>query len=308
LIPARVLVTGATGFAGRHLVEHCRAEGAEVVGIGSRDADLTDPAEADRAVAEAAPEGVFHLAALASVGDSWREPLTTLESNVTITFNVLDAVRRHAPSAGVLVASSSEIYGPVPPERQPIGEDEPARPQNPYAVSKAAADVLAGFFADAHGLHVIRARAFNHAGPGQDDRYVVASFARQIAAAEAEGRDVVDLATGNLETKRDFTDVRDVVRAYWQLLDRAPTGVYNVASGEAVASGDILSGLARLARLRVEQRTDPDRVRPSEVMEIRGSHERLRAGTGWRPEIPLEQTLADALDDWRARVREGALR
>lgn len=303
----RVLVTGATGFAGRHLAERCRTEGAEVTGIGSRDADLTDAGDADRAVREAAPERVFHLAAQASVAESWSEPVETLAANLTTTFNVLDAVRRHAPRARVLVAGSSEVYGPVPDDRQPVTEDEPPRPQNPYAVSKAAADVLAGFFADAHGLDVVRTRAFNHAGPGQADRYVVASFARQIAAAEAEGLECVEVVTGNLKPRRDFTDVRDVVRAYWLALDRAPAGVYNVCSGEAVATANILSGLARRARLRVEQRTDPDRVRTKEVMEIRGSHERLTAATGWRPEIPFDRTVADALDDWRSRVREEAV-
>ena len=303
-----MLVTGATGFAGRHLAERCRAEGAEVTGIGSRDADLTDAEEADRTIREAAPERVFHLAAQASVAESWREPAATLDANLSTTFNVLDAVRRHAPGARVLVAGSSEVYGPVPADRQPVTEDEPPRPQNPYAVSKAAADVLAGFFADAHGLDVIRTRAFNHAGPGQDQFYVVASFSRQIATAEAEGRESVEVLTGNLETRRDFTDVRDVARAYWLALDRAPAGVYNVCSGEAVAAGNILSGLAGMARVRVEQRTDPDRVRTNEVMEIRGSHDRLTAATGWRPEIPFERTLAEALDDWRSRLREGAVR
>jgi GDP-4-dehydro-6-deoxy-D-mannose reductase len=155
---------------------------------------------------------------------------------------------------------------------------------------------------------VVRTRAFNHAGPGQDERYVVAAFARQIALAEAEGLESVEIATGDLRPRRDFTDVRDVARAYWLALDRAPAGVYNVCSGEAVAVADILSALARQARLQVEQRTDPDRLRATDVMEIRGSHERITGATGWRPEIPLEQTLGDALDDWRARVREEAVR
>jgi GDP-4-dehydro-6-deoxy-D-mannose reductase len=290
-----VLITGATGFAGRHLAEHCRAEGAEVIGLGSRDGDLTDAGAAERAVRDAAPERIFHLAARASVGDSWEQPRQTIDANLATTFNVLEAVRRHAPQARVLFAGSGEVYGPVPAERQPIAEDEPFRPQNPYAVSKAACDVLAGFYADVHGLHLVRTRAFNHAGPGQDERYVVAAFAQQVARAAAAGSESVEIATGDLRPRRDFTDVRDVVRAYWLALDRADPGVYNVCSGEAVAIADILSGLARQARLHVEQRTDPDRLRATDVMEIRGSHERLTAATGWRPEIPLERTLADTL-------------
>jgi GDP-4-dehydro-6-deoxy-D-mannose reductase len=308
----RVLITGATGFAGSHLAELCAAEGAETVGIGSRDGDLTDPFAADRVVRQARPERIFHLAALASVGDSWREPRATLDANLASTFNVLEAARRHAPDARILVAGSGEIYGPVPVERQPIDESEPLRPQNPYAVSKAACDVLGGFFADAHGMHVVRTRAFNHAGPGQSDQYVVAAFARQIAEAEAEaqaeGREAIEIGTGDLRPRRDFTDVRDVVRAYWLALERAAPGAYNVCSGSTVTVADILSALARQAALRVEQRTDPDRLRTTEVMEIRGSHERLTAATGWEPEIPLERTLADTLDAWRAQLRGEALR
>jgi GDP-4-dehydro-6-deoxy-D-mannose reductase len=306
--PMRVLITGGTGFAGRPLAELCRAEGDEVTALGSAHADLTDAAATDRAVEQAQPERVFHLAARASVGDSWGDPRGTLDANVASTFNVLDAVRRLAPGARVLVAGSGEVYGPVPPERQPITETEPFRPQNPYAVSKAATDVLAGFFADAHGLHVVRTRAFNHAGPGQDDRYVVAAFAKQIAEAEARGEASLELLTGDLRPRRDFTDVRDVARAYRLALEQAPPGVYNVARGEATSIADILSALARQARLEVQQRTDPERLRATEVMEIRGSHEQLTAATGWRPEIALERTLGDALDGWRARTGERATR
>ena len=304
----RVLITGASGFAGGHLAERCRAAGAEVIGIGRREADLTDASATDRAIAAARPDRVFHLAALASVADSWQAPRETIEANLASTFNVLDALRREAPEARVLVAGSGEMYGPVGPEHLPITEEQPPRPQNPYAASKAAADVLAGFFADAHDLHVVRTRAFNHAGPGQDERYVVAAFARQIAEAEAEGRAAIEVATGDLRPRRDFTDVRDVVRAYWLALERAQPGAYNVCRGESVPVADILSGLARLATVQVDQRTDPDRLRAVEVMEIRGSHERLTDATGWRPEIPLEQTLADTLAYWRERVRAEAAR
>ena len=276
------LITGATGFVGRHLAA---ALDGDVVTVGRADGDLRDPAAADRIVRAATPDRVFHLAAEASVAESWRRPWETIEANLASTFNVLDAVRRLAPAARVLVVGSSEMYGPVP---HVITEADLPRPQNPYAVSKAAADALAGFFADAHGLHVIRARAFNHAGPGQTDRYVVGALARQVAA----GGEVV---TGDLRPQRDFTDVRDIVRAYVLLVDRAEPGAYNVCSGESVAIADILAGLARHADVRVEQRTDPQRVRAVEVMEIRGSHEKLTEATGWRPEIPLDRTLADTL-------------
>ena len=280
------LVTGATGFVGRHLLATLDGE---VVGVGRADGDLRDPEAADRIVREAAPERVFHLAAEASVAESWRAPMATIDANLASTFNVLEALRRHAPGARVVVAGSSEIYGPA---RHVVTEADPPRPQSPYAVSKAAADALAGFFADAHGLHVIRARAFNHAGPGQSDRYVVGALARQVAA----GGEVV---TGDLRPRRDFTDVRDVVRAYVLLAERAEPGAYNVCSGESVPIADILAGLARHAGIGVDQRTDPERVRAGEVMEIRGSHEKLTQATGWRPEIPLDKTLADTLEALR---------
>jgi GDP-4-dehydro-6-deoxy-D-mannose reductase len=300
----RVLITGARGFVGRHLAELCAAAGDEVVRSSRADGDLTDPAAADRVVAAARPERVFHLAAEASVAGSWHSPRATLDANLGATFNLLDAVRRHAPEASVLVAGSGEAYGPVPVERQPIVEAEPPRPQNPYAASKAACDVLAGFFADAYGLRIVRTRAFNHAGPGQSDRYVVSAFARQIAAAEAEGRDEVEIATGDLRPRRDFSDVRDVAGAYRLALDGAEPGAYNVCSGIAVSIADILAVLARHTQLRVDQRTDPERLRAGEVMEIRGSHELITQATGWAPQIPLERTLADALDAWRRELHD----
>jgi GDP-4-dehydro-6-deoxy-D-mannose reductase len=209
-------------------------------------------------------------------------------------------VRAEAPDAVVLHAGSGEQYGPVPEERLPVTEDEPLRPQNPYAVSKSAADLLAGFYADAHGMRVIRTRAFNHAGPGQSDSYVVAAFARQIAEAERAGRSELVLETGNLAPRRDFCDVRDVVRAYWLAAERGEAAIFNVCSGVSRPVADILAGLARLTEVAVEQRTDPARLRQHEVMDIRGSHARLTEATGWQPEIALEQTLADTLDWWRA--------
>jgi GDP-4-dehydro-6-deoxy-D-mannose reductase len=186
-----------------------------------------------------------------------------------------------------------------------VGEDHPLRPGNPYAVSKAAVDMLTSLYRDAHGLRVTSTRAFNHAGPGQSDDYVVSAFARQIAEGEARGGERIEIVTGSLEPRRDFTDVRDVVRAYWLALERAEPGVYNVGSGGATAIADILAGLAAHSRLAVEQRTDPAKLRPHEVMEIRASHDKLTQATGWRPEIPLETTLRDTLDWWRERVAAG---
>jgi GDP-4-dehydro-6-deoxy-D-mannose reductase len=313
----RVLITGATGFAGRHLAELSAVSGAATVGLGRRSvapaelppgladylvADLLDPAQAEAAVRSTGPERVFHLAAEASVSRSWEDPAGAILNNLSGTLNLLEAVRRHAPGARVLVAGSGEEYGV--PEQLPVDERHPIRPRNPYAVSKASADLAAGFYADTYGMHVLRARAFNHAGPGQSATYVVANLARQIAAAEAAppASGTFELLTGNLDVRRDFTDVRDVVRAYWVALEHAEPDVYNVCSGSSAAVGEIFAALTEHTRLKVDARVDPSLLREHEVMEIVGSHDRLTAATGWRPEIPLERTLEDALEWWRHRA------
>jgi GDP-4-dehydro-6-deoxy-D-mannose reductase len=208
-------------------------------------------------------------------------------------------VRAEAPEAAVLVASSGEIYGP--PERLPITESDPLRPQNPYAVSKAACDLLAGQYADAYGLRVVRMRAFNQAGPGQSDEYVVGTITRQVALAEARGESEAVIRTGNPESARDFTDVRDTVRAYAGASD-LPAGAYNVCSGHAARVSTLVELAAAVARVEVRHEVDAERVRPHDVPEVRGSAERLTAASGWRPEIPLEQTIADAIGYWRERA------
>jgi GDP-4-dehydro-6-deoxy-D-mannose reductase len=257
--------------------------------------DLLDGVAARAAIAAARPDVVYHLAAHAHVGESWRDPAGTLRDNVEMTRNVLDAVRTEAPQATVVAVASGEVYGP--PERLPIEETAPLRPQNPYAVSKASADLLAGFYADAHGLRVIRARAFNHAGPGQAPIYAIASFAKQVAEA---AREPVRIVTGNPETRRDYTDVRDVVRAYRLLAERAEPGVYNVCSGRTASARELLAMLAETAGIRLEHVVDESLVRPHEVRELRGANDALRAATGWAPEIELERTVSETLAWWRA--------
>lgn len=301
----RVLITGAAGFAGRHLAEHLNASGHELTGVGRRPespiagdyitADLLDADAVRAAVEQAQPDWIFHLAADASVMDAWQRPAAVLRNNVEATLNVLEA----AGDARVLVAGSGEIYGP--PVTLPVDETHELRPQNPYAVSKASADLLAGFYADAHGLHVVRTRSFNHFGPGQTDQYVVAAFARQIAEAERAGRTDVVVKTGELAARRDFTDVRDVARAYVLLLEAAEPGAYNICSGTSRSAADILATLAQEASLEVHHETDPARLRKHEVMDIRGSHDKLTDATGWQPEIAFEQTIRDTLDWWRSR-------
>jgi GDP-4-dehydro-6-deoxy-D-mannose reductase len=266
-------------------------------------ADLRDAAAVAQAVEDAAPEVVYHLAAFSHVGRSWETPAETLEGNVVGAANLLEAVRRHAPRARVVWASSCEVYGRA--DRLPVLEDAPLQPATPYAVSKAAAEMLARVWVEAHDLQVVLARPFNHAGPGQRPIFIVSSLAHQAAAARRAGDRDVRIVTGNPATRRDFTDVRDVVRAYRLLAiaDLPAGGVYNVSSGRSVSAAEQVALLAELvAPLEVEHHVDPARVRAHEVMDHRGSYERLEAAVGWRPEIPLRQTMADTIAWWEAQL------
>ena len=313
----RVLITGASGFAGGHLARACSSAGDEVVGIsrsgqvpdggGSGQAvDLTDAAAVHELVRAVAPEVVYHLAALSSVGRSWEDPERTLRDNVASSVSVLEAVRHDAPSARVVWVSSCEVYGV--PERLPITEDAPQVPANPYAVSKSAGDMLAAVYVDAHGLDIVRARPFSHAGPGQRPIFILSSLAHQAAQARLAGAEHVRIVTGNPETRRDFTDVRDVVRAYRLLAERARPGVYNVSSGQSISAGEQVRLVAELlAPIEVEHEVDPARVRAHEVMDLRGANDRIREATGWRPEIPLRQTMLDTIEYWERELASASV-
>jgi GDP-4-dehydro-6-deoxy-D-mannose reductase len=295
-VSGRAIVTGGSGFAGRHLLRLV----PDALAPARAELDLLDARAVRDAVREAAPAVIFHLAARPSVGRSWEAPVETLRENLTMTANLLEAVRLEAPDTTVVVVSSSEVYGP--PERLPVDEGALLRPQNPYAASKAAGDLLAGQYADGFGLRVVRLRPFNHAGPGQADEYVVGTLTRQVAAAEARGEPEVVVRTGNPNSARDFTDVRDVVRAYAAAAE-LDGGVWNVASGRAVSVLDLLDLVRAAARVTVHHEVEQARVRASDVAEVRGSAKRLHEATGWEPEIPLEQTVVDALNAWREHLR-----
>ncbi|MEA2401317.1 MAG: GDP-4-dehydro-6-deoxy-D-mannose reductase [Thermoleophilaceae bacterium] len=294
-VSSGAFVTGGAGFAGRHLLD--LLPGA--VAPTREELELLDADAVRAAVRQSAPDTVWHLAALASVGRSWEAPAQTISENVAMTANLLEAVRAEAPDSTVVLIGSGEIYGP--PERLPVDEDAPLRPQNPYAVSKAAVDLLGGQYADSPGLRVVRLRPFNHSGPGQSEDYVVGTLTRQVAEAEAAGRPEAVVRTGNPDSARDFSDVRDVVRAYVAAADLDP-GAYNVASGSAVTVRELIELVRAAARIPVRHEIDPARVRAHDVPEVRGSAERLRAATGWTPEIPLERTVADALEAWRREL------
>jgi GDP-4-dehydro-6-deoxy-D-mannose reductase len=265
--------------------------------------DLLDADATRAAIAGARPEAVYHLAALAHVGRSWDDPAATLAQNQAMTLNVLEALRAGAPRSTLVAVSSGEVYGP--PASLPVDESAPLRPQNPYAVSKAAGDLLAGFYADAHGLRIVRARSFNHAGPGQPPIYALASFARQVAAGLESGDEPIRLVTGSPDTRRDFTDVRDVVRAYRLLAAAGWSGGVNVCSGRTASARELIAAMGAAAGVEIEHVVDPRLVRAHEVMEIRGSAARLHELTGWEPEIPLETTVADTVAWWREEIRAG---
>lgn len=291
------MITGGAGFTGRYLIPLLEQDGFACHAPAHDELDVRDAEALELAVRSHRPSHVFHLAALASVERSWRDHRTVVQDNLAMTFSALEAVRKEAPRAKVLIASSGEIYGS--PTRLPIDEDAALRPQNPYAVSKAACDLLAGQYADAYGLSVVRSRAFNHAGPGQREDYVVSALAMQIAKAEREGRSEALVRTGNPDAARDFTDVRDVAQAYAAAIELAP-GSFNVCTGKATTVRALIELLRGLTSLRVRHEVDPSRIRPHDVREIRGTSERLRRLSGWQPQIALRDTVRETLDAWRA--------
>jgi GDP-4-dehydro-6-deoxy-D-mannose reductase len=273
------------------------ASGARVL-----EADLDDPAAAAAVVGEVRPDRVVHLAGQSSVQQSWTDPGGTLRTNVLGIVHLLDAARRLALRPTVVVVGSAEEYGPVAPDELPIREGAPLRPASPYAVSKVAQGALALLYGPAGGMRVVLTRTFHHTGPGRGEAFAESSFARQIAEIEAGLRPPV-LKVGNLEAVRDFADVRDVVRAYWLLLERGEGGAaYNVCSGKGRRVRDLLDTLLAASRARVEVRVDPDRLRPADVPAQVGDPSRLRAATGWEPRIPIERSLLDLLEDWRTRT------
>ncbi len=302
----KALVTGAHGFVGRHLVEHLTGAGDEVIGVdrATDGLDITDAAAVTEMVRDVAPTVIYHLAGWADVGGSWQAPVEAFRANAEGTLNVLTA----AAAAGVervLSVSSADVYGIVSPAELPLTEDSPLRPASPYAASKVAADYLGLQAWLGRGLPVLRVRAFNHLGPGQTDKFVAPALASRIARAERDGGEV--LTVGDLSPRRDFTDVRDVVRAYRLLMVHGEPGeVYNVCSGVDLAVQDLADQLLALATVPLRFETDPSLLRPVELPVLRGSHDRLTAATGWTPEISMAQTLADLLEDWRARVTAGA--
>ena len=298
---APVLVTGAAGFAGRHLIEFLSDAGSgssrtTVVGWTRADVDLLDRDAVRHAIAELRPAQVYHCAGAAHVGESWSPTAETLAANVLTTHYLLDAIRRAGIACRVLIPGSAHVYVPSP---EPLTEDAPLGPASPYAVSKLAQEQLGVQAAAADGIEVIVARAFNHTGPRQDPSFAASSMARQVASIERGEIEPV-IKVGNLSSRRDLTDVRDTVRAYALLMERGASGnVYNVATGVAPETGAVLHTLVALSRVPVRIEVDPARLRPNDIPILIGDPSRLRATTGWSPRISFNQMLQDLLDYWR---------
>jgi GDP-4-dehydro-6-deoxy-D-mannose reductase len=295
------MITGAAGFVGGHLTEHLVAAGDEVVGIDRTEGpDLLDADGIARTIADVAPDVVYHLGGWSDVGGSWNDPVTVLRVNAEGTLNVLEGSR--PVGCRVLVVSSAEVYGRVEPGELPLTESTPVRPVSPYAASKAAAELLATQAWLGYGLPTIAARSFNNIGPGQSERFVAPALAARIARNELAGEAVV--AVGNVTPRRDFTDVRDVVRAYRLLAtDGDPGGTYQVCSGADSSIRELAEALVGRAETPMHLEADPDLQRPVDVPVLRGDPTRLQQATGWKPEISIEQSLDDLLTEWRREVR-----
>ena len=313
----RALITGVGGFAGSHLSDYllnqtdwqvvgCVLPGWDCSHLDRRvtclEMDLRDR-EAVRAMLEqVTPDVIFHLAAQAFVPVSWQDPWDTLENNIRAEANILDGLVKLGAKPGVMVVGSNEEYGLVRPDELPLREDSPLRPNSPYAVSKVAQDFLGLSYFLSHGLPVVRVRPFNHIGPRQAEGFVAPAFAKQIALIEAGQQEPV-IRVGNLDVQRDFSDVRDVVRAYHLAVTRGQPGqVYNIGSGQPRAVKALLETLLSLSAMPIRVEIDPARMRPSDTPVAYCDASKLRAATGWEPRVPFEQTLRDVLDDWRVRI------
>jgi GDP-4-dehydro-6-deoxy-D-mannose reductase len=317
----RVLITGITGFAGSHLAEHIlnRHPDTEVFGLvrwRSRmenivhiqeklrlfEADMKEMGSLKKALKEIRPDWVFHLAAQSFVPTSWKCPAETFAINAIGQINLFEAILSLSLSPRIHVAGSSEEYGQVNSDEIPMYETNPLRPLSPYAVSKVAQDLLAWQYFKSYGLDTVRTRGFNHTGPRRGEVFICSNFAKQIAEIEKKKKEPV-ISVGNLEAKRDFSDVRDIAIAYWLSLEKGKSGeVYNIGTGKTYTMEEVLDILLSMTEVQVTVQVDPERLRPSDVPVLLSDSSKFRKVTGWEPKIPFRQSLQDLLDYWRERV------
>ena len=315
----KALITGITGFAGSHLAELLLEKGFEVWGtarprsktdhieaikskIHLEDADLVDSHSLYTIVNKIRPDFIFHLAAQSFVPTSWASPSATLEVNITGSANLFEAVRQAGIDPVIQIACSSEEYGLVYPDETPIKEDNPLRPQSPYAVSKVAMDYLGYQYFCSYNMRIIRTRGFNHTGPRRGETFVTSNFAKQIALIEKKKQEPV-IHVGNLDATRDWTDVRDMVNGYVAAVEKGEPGeVYNICTGHGVVIKDMLDILLSYSSVKVTIEPDQSRMRPSDVPVLIGDNTKFVKQTGWKDTIPFEQTMKDLLEYWRERV------
>lgn len=318
----RALITGITGFVGSYLAEFLLDKGIEVYGttrwrskldniihianeLKLLEADMRDSHSIARAIEEARPDLVFHLASQSYVPMSWKAPADTMETNVIGTIHLLEAIGHSKCGPNIQVAGSSEEYGLVYPDELPIKETNPLRPLSPYGVSKVAMDRLAYQYHKSYGLKTVITRAFNHTGPRRGDVFVTSNFAKQIAEIERGLREPV-IYVGNLKAQRDFTDVRDIVRAYWLAVQKCEYGeAYNICSEKTRTIQSVLDSLLNMSRKTLKIQLDPSRMRPSDVEVLQGDCSKFKSQTGWKPEIPFEETMRDLLEWWREKLGTG---
>ncbi len=320
----KILITGITGFVGSHLAEFLLNQELEVYGlvrwrsqtdninhIKNRlkllEGDLRDSHSMKRVIEEVEPDYIFHLGAQSFVPTSWKAPTDTMETNINGTINLLEAVRKSENNIKIQIVGSSEEYGLVYPNELPIKETNTLRPLSPYGVSKVAEDLIGWQYFKSYGLKIVRTRAFNHTGPRRGDVFVTSNFAKQIAEIEKSMKEPI-IYVGNLNAQRDFTDVRDIVKAYWLSLNKCKFGeVYNICSEKTITMHSVLGLLLSMAKKDIEVKVDESRLRPSDVEVLHGDCSAFRKETGWKPEISFEKTMNDLLNYWREKTSIGKI-
>lgn len=308
----KVLITGINGFVGKYLSKYLIDKGYEVYGTIIEDnikidnvkickMNLLDKGEVVETIRKIKPDQIYHLAGQSSVGLSWKNPTLTINVNVNGTINLLDSIREEKLDTKVLIIGSSDEYGPIKPENCPINEEYELNPISPYAISKVTQENIAKLYVKTYGMKIIMVRAFNHIGPMQSKNFVVSDFASRIVEIESGKERVIKV--GNLEAYRDFTDVRDIVRGYNMLMEKAKIGeIYNIGSGNAIKIRDILDILISLSTKDIEVEIDKDKLRPSDVQIVECDNSKIKSHIGWEPELDIRETLKDTLDYWRRNM------